>query len=96
MPVFPHLYGVRHATLNQTLMTGSMTSPNTAMEDTPISNPRPTTGAELSELNIKIDWLRANGSLPLGVIPLPPKPQPEPEPEPYFVERPPGGKPWGY
>ena len=66
------------------------------MEDTPISNSRPSTAQELSELNIKIDWLRANGSLPLGIIPLPPKPQSEPEPEVYILERPPNGKPWGY
>ena len=72
-----------------------MTFQTMAMADTPISNPRPTTGEELCELNIRIDWLRGQGDLPLGVIPLPPKP-PSSEPEPYFLERPPNGKPWGY
>ena len=71
-------------------MTGSTISPNMDMEDTPISNPRPSTGQELMELNIKIDWLRGQGELPLGVIPLPPLPEPD-----GYRDKP-RDKPWGY
>ena len=90
MPVSLLLHGVNHVTLNPTLMTGSMTSLNMDMEDTQTSNPRPSTGQELMELNIRIDWLRGQGELPLGVIPMPPLPQDNP-----YKDKP-ENKPWGY
>ena len=55
-----------------------------------LKNPRPTTGEELMELNIRIDWLRGQGELPLGVIPLPPLPTEDP-----YRDKP-HDRPWGY